>query len=167
MFDLGFRLVSIPGNTADPEVNGIHRDISEISAQRLVELAGRIFREQQKFGNIGERDLISSIVEGLRQGRIKRKSVTDFPHSFLFSARLNTDSILPNKLNRTKEATASVQCARLRNSKEPRRKVNQGSIWQTHGGRFDCRSTIRQRRSDRRAHREEDRPEVARRPHRK
>ncbi len=50
VFDLGFRLVSIPGNTADPEVNGIHRDISEISAQRLVELAGRIFREQQKFG---------------------------------------------------------------------------------------------------------------------
>jgi hypothetical protein len=75
---LGLQLINKAGNTADAQVNEFHRDISDVSAQRLVELVERIFRTSEKFGTIGERQLIGSIIEGLQQKRIKRKSVANW-----------------------------------------------------------------------------------------
>ena len=73
--ELGLRLVNTLGQTADAQVNQCHRDISEISSHRLVELVERIFRNQKRFGSVAERDIIKSIIDGLNDKRIKYASI--------------------------------------------------------------------------------------------
>jgi hypothetical protein len=73
--DLGLRLVNTLGQTADAQVNQCHRDISDISAQRLVELVARIVRSQRRIDSVTRRDLIKSIIEGLNAGRIKHTDI--------------------------------------------------------------------------------------------
>jgi hypothetical protein len=75
VLDIGLKLINIPGRTPDTEVNEIHRDVSEISAQRLIALAESIFRNNVKFGNVSERELINSILQGLRESRLESRSV--------------------------------------------------------------------------------------------
>jgi hypothetical protein len=75
---LGLQLVENPGKTADERVNLYHRNISEISAQRLVKLAGEIFKSNSGFGTVGERQLISSTIASLREGRIAKTRVKGF-----------------------------------------------------------------------------------------
>jgi hypothetical protein len=72
---LDFRLVATSGNTPDEQVNGYHRNISELSAQRLVELVERIFRNKKRIDTVSERDLIECIIQGIRDGRVKHKLI--------------------------------------------------------------------------------------------
>lgn len=65
--EANFDLASIPGNTADDEVNLMHLDIRHISATKLVLLA-RIFREYRAdMHRIRKKAVASKIRECLRQ----------------------------------------------------------------------------------------------------
>jgi hypothetical protein len=81
----GIKAVSVLGDSPNAQINSFHRDLTEISAQRLVEFA-EVLLQQQQFGNVGERDIITSIIEGLKKGHIKKTRVREWKK---FEERVN------------------------------------------------------------------------------
>ena len=50
---------------------------TEVSAQRLVKFVEMLIQEQ-KFGNVGEREIITALIEDLTKGHIKKEGIRDW-----------------------------------------------------------------------------------------
>ncbi|MGH7842839.1 MAG: hypothetical protein ACREQD_10435 [Candidatus Binataceae bacterium] len=75
--ELGIQVKRVEGDTADHETNMFHRDLSEISAGKLAQLARKIHQRNLRCDMLSERELITAIFDSLKSGRIKRKSIND------------------------------------------------------------------------------------------
>ena len=76
--DVGIGIDRSKGHTPDEEANEAHRDLTQISAQRLHNLARNIVRSRMSIGLVGQHELLTAIMEALKKGRFRKESVKEW-----------------------------------------------------------------------------------------
>jgi uncharacterized protein (DUF2267 family) len=72
--EINIKFINTRGDSPDEQVNSWHRDLIELSASKLIELAKAI-QTQAEIKRIQVQDVIQLVAEGISSGRIDRIKV--------------------------------------------------------------------------------------------